>query len=458
MLFLGFEVFSQNDFQNNGDFRLHTGAKIGFFGNVTNNGTMTNNLGEVHFVGNSKNILNGSNKIQGYDIHLNNNNNIQLDNQLEVTNTLFFTSGKIESDTADASSEFVNFLAGSEYSGATDSKHIDGVVRKTGNTAFIFPVGADDNLQTIAIASPSNLTDHFTAYYIEASPAISGYTRTDKVVALDHVSNCEYWILNRTGGVSSVNVTLGFDVNSCGITNILELLVARWDGSTWQNHDNGGTTGTIVAGTIQTSAAVTEFSPFTLGSTISNNPLPIELLSFEVEKKQNYALITWVTTTEINNDFFELEKSTDGLLWDVINRQEGAGNSTTVLNYEYQDDNLINGIQYYRLKQTDFDGKFTYSDIIAIKNIINEASFLIYPNPLNQESLKVLLKGISDNEFFKITILDITGKLLYTKDFITEIDNNSSMLITISKKLLKGSYTLRITHSAGSYNHKLIVN
>jgi len=74
----------------------------------------------------------------------------------------------------------------------------------------------------------------------------------------------------------------------------------------------------------------------------------------------------WVTSNEINNDYFTIEKSNDGINFEIVEIILGAGNSDILLEYSFVDKNPINGISYYRLKQTDFDGKFEYSDIISV--------------------------------------------------------------------------------------------
>lgn len=101
----------------------------------------------------------------------------------------------------------------------------------------------------------------------------------------------------------------------------------------------------------------------------SNSVLPVELINFEGFQKENYNLIKWSTLTEVNNDFFSIERSNDGLTWLMIDNIDGNGNSSTIINYEYKDirykRNLIN---YYRLKQVDFNGEYNYSGIIIINN------------------------------------------------------------------------------------------
>ena len=101
--------------------------------------------------------------------------------------------------------------------------------------------------------------------------------------------------------------------------------------------------------------------------------LPIELALFEGFNRINYNLINWVTASELNNDYFTLERSTDGLCWNNIASIKGAGTVSTPSFYSYKDHTLINNtINYYRLKQVDFDKTSTYSNIIYIENINSE--------------------------------------------------------------------------------------
>lgn len=96
--------------------------------------------------------------------------------------------------------------------------------------------------------------------------------------------------------------------------------------------------------------------------------LPIELLYFKGKNVDDYNLLYWSTATEMNNDYFTIEKSYDGYSFHIIDYLEGAGHSTHELYYEYHDYHLQPFIIYYRLKQTDYDGKYEYSDIISIDN------------------------------------------------------------------------------------------
>ena len=122
---------------------------------------------------------------------------------------------------------------------------------------------------------------------------------------------------------------------------------------------------------------------FTIGS-INNltTPLPISLLDFNVINKGNYAEVKWATASETNNDYFTIQRSKNGKEFEALENIQGAGNSAIVLNYSYKDFNPFTGVSYYRLKQTDYDGAYTYSEI---KSIHIEAEFNAYPNPFSEQ-------------------------------------------------------------------------
>ncbi len=123
------------------------------------------------------------------------------------------------------------------------------------------------------------------------------------------------------------------------------------------------------------------FNDLVLCSTCSS-PLPIELLSFEGRFKGAINELNWSTSTEINNDFFTLESSFDGINYKEVDRIDGAGNSNELLIYQTKDLFPYKGITYYRLKQTDFNGEYSYSKIISI-DTKKENSLSFYPNPSN---------------------------------------------------------------------------
>lgn len=121
---------------------------------------------------------------------------------------------------------------------------------------------------------------------------------------------------------------------------------------------------------------------FSLNILGSFSVLPIELVNFDASIIENVRVkLNWETASELKNDFFTVERSKSGDEWKAIGYINGAGNSSTPLIYTFIDEQPNSGENYYRLKQTDFDGAFTYSSIKSV-NVNNEFQTLkIYPNP-----------------------------------------------------------------------------
>ncbi|HUH73745.1 MAG TPA: DUF4832 domain-containing protein [Chitinophagales bacterium] len=139
---------------------------------------------------------------------------------------------------------------------------------------------------------------------------------------------------------------------------------------------------------------------------LSQTALPIELLNFNVTSIGNkYVKLDWQTASEMNNDFFTIERSNNGNHWNEIAVIDGAGNSSTVLNYTATDKNPLYGSSYYRLKQTDFDGNFQYSKIQNLNiSSTKNSTVKIYPNPTDQQ---ITIEG----EKYELESFNIYNKL-----------------------------------------------
>lgn len=181
---------------------------------------------------------------------------------------------------------------------------------------------------------------------------------------------------------------------------------------------------------------------------ILGSPLPVELLSFTGEAKSNYNLLEWTTASESNNDYFTLEKSTDGKLFKPFGVTDGAGNSTIIINYSFNDNDPTSGINYYRLKQTDFDGAFNYSKIIALQNTTNNTIGLTYDGLENQ-----LIINCNEcySDISKIELTDATGRSIHTSNFT---EKNS---IINASEFAKGYYFVRITTENKILKSKVLI-
>lgn len=287
--------------------------------------------------------------------------------------------------------------------------HVNGFFRKIGNTAFTFPVGNGSLYAPIAISAPGNTTDHFTGSYYQADPSSASYNRTSKDLTLTNVSSCEYWIMDRTNGTSNVNVTLSWDTRSCGVTDLSKLRVSRWDGTQWKDHDNNATTGNTTSGTI-TSSLISAFSPFTLASTSTVNPLPVELTNFEAICNEEFVTISWTTASEKNNDYFIIQKSENGQDWTNLSKINGNGTTATENHYEFNDYQKSNENRYYRLADVSTNNTTTYSQIISsscTQSNVFEAK--AYPTPA-QDFITIKINKLDVNASY--TIIDRLGRII----------------------------------------------
>ncbi|MFN5318941.1 MAG: T9SS type A sorting domain-containing protein, partial [Bacteroidia bacterium] len=237
------------------------------------------------------------------------------------------------------------------------------------------------------------------------------YPHSSKDASLDHLSHCEYWTLDRNAGTSGAVVTLSWNTTSCGVTNLADLRVARWDGSAWRDHGNGGTSGNTVAGSLTSSGTISSFSPFTLSSSTSENPLPINLVDFSAVAADGTVDVTWTTASETNNDYFVVEASKDAREFNEVATVDGAGNSNAMLNYQIKDSNPFAGVSYYRLKQVDFNGEFTYSDIQAVNTpSLWQNEIIVSPNPVVGTANVLLDPVLYQNP--NIEIRDLQGRVV----------------------------------------------
>src|SRR3989344_3689005 len=222
-----------------------------FFGNVTNNGTLTDSGTVVTFFSPSAQTIDGSSVTTFNNLTLNNASvsGITLGQAMNVRGILVFTDGYLVT----TATNILGLTGTASVSGASNNSFVSGPAFKTGDQPFVFPVGKNVVYAPIAISAPVLTTDVFTAECFQTDPDAL-YSVISLEAGLDHVSQCEYWMLDRTTGSSDVTVELSWDTRSCGVTNMADLRVARWDGTQWTNKGNGGTTGTLAAGTVVSSA------------------------------------------------------------------------------------------------------------------------------------------------------------------------------------------------------------
>ncbi len=180
---------------------------------------------------------------------------------------------------------------------------------------------------------------------------------------------------------------------------------------------------------------------------------PIELTLFQANIIENQVVLSWQTAQETNNHYFNVERRGQSNEFQSIGRVEGAGNSQETINYEYLDDAPFSGTQYYRLKQTDYDGQFSYSSVIELSNLEQQSQALkIYPNPVLSQATLIL--NTSQSEKANIQILTPDGKTLHR--FGASLVAGSNEVQLPVGNLSTGSYLLSANDSKGRPLGKVI--
>ena len=186
--------------------------------------------------------------------------------------------------------------------------------------------------------------------------------------------------------------------------------------------------------------------------------LPVSMFNFGGIIKNSQAYLNWSTAVESNNKGFYVERSKDGKDFSSIGFVNGKGNTSQITNYSYTDASLkdINVTKtYYRLKQVDLDGKFAYSNVIALSldNLANNSKWKLYPNPVKEKAtVEVNLEAASK---VKAELISRDGKVLLNTDKGVLNEGTQQFYIN-TQSIAKGSYILRVTIGDKTYSQLLV--
>jgi hypothetical protein len=309
----------------------------------------------------------------------------------------------------------LRFETGAVYTGGnTDAQHVNGYVSKSGSEAFTFPVGSGTDLRTLSIGAPA-LASEISAAWIAGDPGSipdpsDGGTHSIAAIAtpIVSVSTLGYWdymVLSGNDDGLAISVSIP-DLSAFAIAADLRLI--GWDGTQWIDLSGGATaTGnsenSILNGTIPAGSTITAIGIGSISAV-----LPVQFSSFTVSSRNCEADLKWSTATELNNAFFTVERSTDGVSFSSLGQVTGAGNSTTVRSYTYTDKDPIPGNNFYRIRQTDFDGRSKTTEIQRLQTDCGkEVAIKVYPT-ISSSVVTVILPETFRNA--KVLLFDISGR------------------------------------------------
>jgi hypothetical protein len=255
--------------------------------------------------------------------------------------------------------------------------------------AGLFPVGSSTDYRPLNIATASSFTPGTLAveYHdapgstdLSSSPVSDGGT---DIVLRDNF----YWEITQPSITPLSDGTYGISVTANdlgGVGDVDDLRLMQASGVVGTAGSNGGTTTSPVVN--RTAIAVAGlYNQFFIGSVDAvSSPLPIKLLSFTASAVNGSVRLDWETTSEINNDHFTIQRSRNSTAWENIKDVPGAINSSVNIKYSEYDETPYQGVSYYRLQQTDQDGKTSFSPIVSVK-IGQSAAVNLYPNPVSDQ-------------------------------------------------------------------------
>ncbi len=453
-----FELTGNSNFNGTNITNLH------IRGNITHNSTGTWTMSQNVFLnGNTQQIISGMSNIPAFiKLTIDNsyiNDAILASKSLIITNTLTLTRGQILAvnpvEITASGTIMLNAPGGDQSLSFVKGSLIHNVNTITTETK-IFPVG-DDNIYhriDLIIRQTTTLNTKYTGKYINSSASALGWTLPPSIIC---VSNIGHWEITKGVGanVATAAVTLHFDPTYDEVTDLSTLHIAKENTSSWL--DIGGS---VSGNTITSTINFTTFSKFALASTaINTNPLPINLVSFKGECRKNNIILQWTTSSEVNNDYFELERSENGYEYYKIAKIDGSGTSNSWIDYSYLDSTakfVSYPFLYYKLKQVDFDQKYTYSEPISVSKCPeNTFSTFDFVRVGYSENYILLLfsSSLNDVENIQVELIDKSGRMVFTNEY-PKVHNT----IYIPKNnLATGAYSVVVKYNDKVITKKVVV-
>ena len=363
---------------------VNANSDINVIGNIVNNGIISGDNKIVLKGTTAAQIISGNGTFK--NIEVNNSKGINVTSDMSVANTgsLTLTDGLINLngntlhfEANSTTTEGVNTASGKSW--------IVGNVKKTWaagrQNEFTFPIGTENRMAMLGIEPTKSGAEFEVNYSYEDRSAEGPIILEGNLI---RVSEKERWNITCSAKTPSYITLHWMDTESSGITSGAEnesLVVAhKKSNGAWEGKSASKVTG---KNAIRTNSSVNDYSPFTFGSTVEEeHPLPVSFAAFTGRQDGNSIVLEWATMSENNNDYFEIERSTDGVNYVTIGYADGAGNSNSRIDYIFSDNAPEQGRLYYRLSQVDFDGTREYADkVVTVTFANNKLTVSIVPNP-----------------------------------------------------------------------------
>lgn len=312
----------------------------------------------------------------------------------------------------------------------------------------------NSNSDDITISSGDSINNTIASLVIGATAKLTIESNATLVVN-DITFNNGSIVYIETGGKLIVlgNLTNKNNSNDISIDGYLTIIGTLSNGTNSDIFGNGNITASSYSG----SCCIMGYPPSSLsGGTIIQDSilLPISLFKFEANYDKDKVHLYWLTASEVNNAYFTIEKSDNLTKWIITNKIAGAGNSNQLLEYNCIDD-YDYLFDYYRLKQTDYDGKFTYSNTIYVKKEnSNDLSILLDVVKLGSD-VELIIDGVSGH--MSIELINTYGQP-YCQKSVDCIDNVHSCVVKCVKPAIPGTYFIVLKINDRTVTKKIIID
>lgn len=351
-----------------------------------------------------------------------------------------------------------NKYTGDDASNGDYDREVAGIGQESGASNTSFSASVSGGL-SLAVTTGLDNTDYILAGHAVATNT----TITTDIGGITGSAIARWqriWYLDVTNSSTNMTGNIEFDMSDGGMGTFTLGTTANYV-LLYRAAQTGNWTELSVASSITgdriqfNSIALTTDGYYTLGTKNFNaSPLPVELISFTANALNEEVLILWTTATEKNSESFEIERSTDGIHFETIHRQKAAGQSRITVNYTFLDKDPFTGLSYYRLKQIDFDGQFTFSKIVSVTENRTQNNIQVYPNPSNG-SFTLLIQNQFQQKF-QLSLFEANGPFLFKLEANTNA--KAEFYFEPSMALAPGLYILVIDIQQNRFIEKLIIH
>lgn len=388
-----------------GKFVIPSGATLSLGANnfsvsgvLSNSGTISNTTGTTVFNGTAAQVAGGTGSYG--NLTINNSNGVTLESNTTVNNTLTLTAGILDIAGHDLTTGNISGGSSTSYVKTSGS----GAVKKSvaNSSTFNFPVG-NTAYNPVSITNNAGADDVFSVRVLDEI-YVNG--SDGSTVSATRVKRT--WDIGKTNpnGGSGVNFVFNWNTGETFGTLVTPALFHYNSG--WTEQKTGTTS--FGSNSLTYSGYTGTFSPFGIAET--NSTLPVSWLGFSARDANGIIVLDWSTAAEVNSKNFTIQRSNNGFDWNDIGSIPAAGNSRNINQYSFNDKQPIEGVNYYRLKQTDIDGKQSFSKTIKISLSSDHTRLSVYPNPVSRGTLNIVLYKTTNVQVFNIAGVQVLQRLL----------------------------------------------